>query len=83
MQAQTQSQPGTASPEERLERYLRERAADGEFYFKSKFVADEVGLTASQIGTLMTQLRDSTPGLEIEPWSYTNATTWRVAPDGE
>jgi hypothetical protein len=26
------------------------------------------------------KLRDSTTDLEIEKWSYTSATTWRVAP---
>lgn len=63
-----------------LERYLRERAADGEFYCKSKFVAGDVDLSPSQVGVLMGRLQESTEDLVIEQWSYTNATTWRVAP---
>ena len=62
----------------RLEAFLREKAADGEVYFKSKFIAEEVGLSAKEIGALMVQLRDSATSIEIEKWSYTSATTWRV-----
>ena len=63
---------------ERLERYLRREAAEGEAYIKSKFVADEVDLTPSQVGLLLTRLRESDGGVDVEKWSYTNATTWRV-----
>jgi len=68
------------SKEERLTRYLRNRAADGEVYFKSKFIADDVDLSPKEIGALMVKLKDSVTDLEIEKWSYTSATTWRVAP---
>jgi hypothetical protein len=68
----------TDADEERLERYLRRRAADGDAYVKSKFIADDVGLTPSQVGLLLTRLRDSESAVDVEKWSYTNATTWRV-----
>ena len=64
--------------EERLERYLRRRAADGNAYVKSKFIADDVGLTPSQVGLLLKRLRESEGDIDVEKWSYTNATTWRV-----
>ena len=67
------------SKEQRLLAYLKRNAADGELYFKSKFIADEIGLSAKEIGALMTKLTDSAAELEIEKWSYTSATTWRVA----
>jgi len=70
------------SKEERLRSYLRTKAAEGEVYFKSKFIADEVGLSPKEIGALMVKLRNSATDLEIEKWSYTSATTWRVAPAG-
>lgn len=79
MGADTRQRP--APPAERLERHLRERAADGEFYFKSKFVADDLGLSPSEVGSLVAELQGTTAGLTIERWAYTNATTWRVAPD--
>ena len=77
------AQPSTdaaESKEDRLRSYLREKAADGELYFKSKFIADEVGLSPKEIGALMVKLRDSASEIEIEKWSYTSATTWRVTP---
>ncbi|WP_129112793.1 DUF7123 family protein [Halegenticoccus tardaugens] len=66
--------------EERLKRYLVDKAQDGELYFKSKFIADEVGLSPKEIGALMVKLRDSATDLTIEKWSYTSATTWRIRP---
>ncbi|MFC7046993.1 hypothetical protein ACFQH6_17760 [Halobacteriaceae archaeon GCM10025711] len=66
------------SKEARLRNYLREKAADGEVYFKSKFIADDVGLSPKEIGALMVKLSKSATELEIEKWSYTSATTWRV-----
>ncbi|MFW5949654.1 MAG: DUF7123 family protein, partial [Halolamina sp.] len=54
------------SKEERLTRYLREKAADGEMYFKSKFIADEVELSPKEIGALMVKLTDAAADLEVE-----------------
>ena len=68
----------TDDDEERLEQYLRRRAADGDAYVKSKFIADDVGLTPSQVGLLLKRLRESENDLDVEKWSYTNATTWRM-----
>jgi hypothetical protein len=68
------------SKEERLKQYLLSKATDGEFFFKSKFIAEEVGLSPKEIGALMVKLRDSASELTIEKWSYTSATTWRIEP---
>ncbi len=68
------------SKEDQLRQFLREKAEDGELYFKSKFIADEVGLSPKEIGALMVKLKDSATDIEIEKWSYTSATTWRVTP---
>ena len=77
-------QPSAASEpqdkESRLKSFLREKAEDGELYFKSKFIADEVDLSPKEIGALMVKLSKSATDLEIEKWSYTSATTWRVQP---
>jgi CRP-like cAMP-binding protein len=73
--------PTTADPtdkQERLRAFLRRKAEDGEVYFKSKFIAEEVGLSPKEIGALMIKLRESATDLVIEKWSYTSATTWRV-----
>jgi hypothetical protein len=68
------------SKEDQLRMYLRQRIEEGngELYFKSKFISDDVDLSSKEIGALMLKLRDSTDDLSIEKWSYTSATTWRV-----
>jgi len=68
------------SKEERLKQYLLDRAEEGEMYFKGKFIADDVDLSPKEIGALMVKLSESATELTVEKWSYTGATTWRVAP---
>jgi hypothetical protein len=80
MSAITEPSGEERSKEDRLRAYLRQKASDGEMYFKSKFIADEVDLSPKEIGALMVKLKDSATDLEIEKWSYTSATTWRVEP---
>jgi hypothetical protein len=69
----------SAAKRDRLERYLRRRAENGEFYFKSKFIAGDVGLSTKEIGALIPELRRSASTVDVEEWGYANATTWRVA----
>lgn len=66
---------------ERLAGYLRAEAerTDGDLYVKGKFIADDVEMSPKEIGALLSQLQDTAPGLEIEKWSYTSATTWRIS----
>ncbi len=78
MSAKTQPSTDGSSKEEQLRSFLAQKAADGEMYFKSKFIADEVGLSPKEIGALMVKLKESAQELDIEKWSYTSATTWRV-----
>lgn len=73
----------TARKRDRLRRYLRRRATGGEFYFKSKHIADEVGLSTKEIGALLPDLSHSATTFELEEWGYANATTWRVVPTGD
>ena len=78
MSATAQPSREQLSKEDRLKSFLKEKASDGEMYFKSKFIADEVGLSPKEIGALMVKLKESATDLEVEKWSYTSATTWRV-----
>jgi hypothetical protein len=78
MSATSQPSRDDRSKEERLKEFLAQKAADGEMYFKSKFIADEVGLSPKEIGALMVKLNESAAELHVEKWSYTSATTWRV-----
>jgi hypothetical protein len=69
------------SRRERLERYLRERATDGEQYVKSKFIADDLEMSASEVGALLPEVDEATETLTVEKWGYSSATTWRVVAD--
>lgn len=80
MSATANPSPETLPKEERLKQFLIEESADGEYYFKSKFITDDVDLTPKEIGALMVKLRKSATEIDVEKWSYTSATTWRVVP---
>lgn len=77
----TTSNTYRSSKAQRLANYLRQEAeqSGGELYVKSKFIADDVELSPKEIGALMVQLQDAVQGIEIEKWSYTSATTWRIS----
>jgi len=74
------AQSSSESKEERLRQFLRSKSSAGDYYFKSKFIAEEVGLSPKEIGAIMVKLKETASELEIEKWSYTGATTWRVLP---
>lgn len=71
--------PSGTSKQEVLEAYLREQIQAGNCYFKSRFIAEEMELSASEIGAAISRLQQTSEHLEIEQWSYTNGTTWRIA----
>ncbi|SDQ53256.1 DUF7123 family protein [Natronobacterium texcoconense] len=79
----TPTTPQQSSKAQRLIEYFKEELErqSGDLYVKGKFIADDVDLSPKEIGALMVQLQDSADELEIEKWSYTSATTWRVAKD--
>lgn len=63
---------------EQLVEYLRNQAENGEYYCKSKFIAEDLGLSAKEVGVMMSQLEHSAADLEIEQWANARATTWRI-----
>ena len=76
----TPADPTNRSPKaRRLVEYLRREAGDGEIYVKAKFIAEDIDLSPKEIGARMTRLQESLSDLSIEKWSYTGATTWRIA----
>ena len=58
--------------------YIRESAARGESYFRSKNIADQLGLSAKQVGARLPRLDEETDDVEIEKWGRARSTTWRV-----
>ncbi|WEL27455.1 DUF7123 family protein [Haloferax volcanii] len=67
-----------SSKEDRIQTYILERIDDGQTYFKSKFIAREIGLTPKEVGAVLSKFEDGGSQLEVERWAYSTATTWRI-----
>jgi len=63
--------------QQRILAYLQE-AADTQTYFKSRLIADELGMSAKEVGANMTPLVEGDVDLTIEKWGYSSGTTWMV-----
>jgi len=65
----------------RVAAYLRSEleASEGALYVKSRYIADEIDLSAKEIGAAMADIDEQTDGLSVEPWAYSGGTTWRVS----
>jgi len=61
----------------RLLSYLLERV-DGTAYLKAKYVADELDMSAKEVGINMGILADRTDDVTIEQWGRSSSTTWKV-----
>ena len=66
----------------RLIAYLKGGLKSGKHYFKSKYIAKDLGLSSKEVGTNMAILADTCEELSIVRWSYSNSTTWMVKPFG-
>lgn len=64
--------------QEAIIEYLKNGLKGGKCYFKSKYIARDLGMTSKEVGTNMKILSDECPDLHIEKWSYSRSTTWRV-----
>ena len=60
--------------------YLQSGITKGKHYFKSKYIARDLGLSPKEVGTNLKILSGICPILKIEKWSYSKSTTWRVEP---
>ncbi|WFN34883.1 hypothetical protein L1S32_01835 [Methanogenium sp. S4BF] len=60
--------------------YLVQGLTAGKHYFKSKYIAKDLGLSPKEVGTNLAILSDICDELDISRWSYSNSTTWRVLP---
>ncbi|QYZ78281.1 hypothetical protein E2N92_01960 [Methanofollis formosanus] len=64
----------------RIVKYLMGGLRKGKHYFKSKYIAHDLGLSAKEVGTNLAILSEICEELEIKRWSYSNSTTWMVSP---
>jgi hypothetical protein len=60
--------------------YLNSGITKGKHYFKSKYIAKDLGLSPKEVGTNMAILAEICKELDIIRWSYSNSTTWMVTP---
>ncbi|WP_435063072.1 DUF7123 family protein [Halobaculum sp. EA56] len=61
----------------RILSYLREHAAD-RTYFKSRLIAEDLGLSAKEVGANMSAVVDAARDIDVEKWGYSSGTTWMV-----
>ena len=64
----------------KIVQYLNGGLTKGKHYFKSKYIAKDLGLSPKEVGTNMAILADICKELDIIRWSYSNSTTWMVTP---
>ena len=79
--AETAGGAGTAAAnlsekQRRILQYLAENAE--QTYFKSRLIAEELGLSAKEVGATMRAIRREDVGLTVEKWGYSSGTTWMV-----
>lgn len=64
--------------DQRIVAYLRDSVSAGESYFRSKNIAEALGLSSKQVGARLPHLDEKTDEVEIEKWGRSRSTTWRV-----
>lgn len=69
---------GLNETQQRILQYLREHA-DTRTYFKSRLIAEDLGLTAKEVGTNMSALQSGEFDLSVEKWGYSSSTTWMIS----
>jgi DNA-binding Lrp family transcriptional regulator len=58
--------------------YLRRSVSRGQSYFRSKNIAEQIGLSSKQVGARLPKLDEEAEEVEIEKWGRARSTTWRV-----
>ena len=63
----------------RISDYLRAETDPGACtYFKSRLIAENLGLSAKEVGANMAAV-DAAGSLSVEKWGYSSGTTWKVS----
>lgn len=61
----------------RILNYLREHV-DNKIHYKSKYIADDLGYSAIEVGSNMAELAEQNIDLHIEKWGSSHGETWKV-----
>ena len=62
----------------RILEYLIDGVDSGKHYFKSKHIAQDVGLSPKEVGCNIPILQNEENGVLIEKWGRTKSNTWQV-----
>ncbi|SDK08954.1 hypothetical protein SAMN05216226_11747 [Halovenus aranensis] len=76
--SEDQAQADLSEEDRQILDYLREQVSRGESYFRSKNIANHIGLSSKQVGARLPKLDEETDDVEIEKWGRARSTTWRV-----
>lgn len=71
------SDAGLSAKQAQILQYLRENAAE-RTYFKSRLIADDLDLSAKEVGANMTAVTEAATDIDVEKWGYSSGTTWMV-----
>jgi hypothetical protein len=66
--------------QQRILSYLQYGVQNQRRYFKSKYIANDLGLSSKEVGTNLGILSEICDDLKIVRWSYSSSTTWMVTP---
>ena len=64
--------------ERKILAYLHESVSRGEQYFRSKNIAEALGLSSKQVGSRLPRLAEKSEDVDIEKWGRSRSTTWKV-----
>jgi len=70
--------PDYDEADQRIVDHLRESVERGQQYFRAKSIAENLGLTAKQVGARLPRLAEQSDDVDIEKWGRSRSTTWRV-----
>ncbi|SDJ77313.1 hypothetical protein SAMN05216226_1099 [Halovenus aranensis] len=69
--------PTLSEKQQRILGYLRDNA-DEQTYFKSRLIAEDLDMSAKEVGTNMKAIEQGEFDLSVEKWGYSSSTTWMV-----
>lgn len=66
------------SKRQKIAEFLKQKTSQGKQYFKSKNIAEELGLSSRSVGQHLLILQDEHPSLSIEEYANSRSTTWLI-----
>jgi hypothetical protein len=67
-----------ALEDDKILEYLLNNVSHGSQYFRAKYIAEVLGLSAKQVGARLARMSSNTNGFQIEKWGRGKSTTWKI-----